>query len=92
MSEFMNTVLITGTTSGIGEAFAKKFVLEGYNVILVARNHEKLRLQAKELSTNRNIKYITCDLNNENAVNIIEQSIKDWNVTIDILINNAGFK
>ncbi|OPJ57619.1 SDR family NAD(P)-dependent oxidoreductase [Clostridium chromiireducens] len=67
----MNTVLITGTTSGIGEAFAKKFVLEGYNVILVARNHEKLRLQAKELSTNRNIKYITCDLNNENYENKI---------------------
>jgi len=87
----MDTVLITGTTSGIGEAFAKKFVSEGYNVILVSRNQEKLRLQAKELGTNKNIKYITCDLNNKNAVNIIEQSLKDWNVTVDILINNAGF-
>jgi Short-chain dehydrogenases of various substrate specificities len=91
VSEFMDTVLITGTTSGIGEAFAKKFVLEGYNVILVARNQEKLRLQTEELGTNKNIKYITCDLNNENAVNIIEQSLKDWNVTVDILMNNAGF-
>jgi short-subunit dehydrogenase len=91
VSEFMDTVLITGTTSGIGEAFAKKFVLEGYNVILVARNQEKLSLQAKKLGANKNIKYITCDLNDENAINIIEQSLKEWNLTVDILINNAGF-
>lgn len=91
VSEFMDTVLITGSTSGIGASFAKKFVSEGYNVILVARNQEKLQSQAKELGANKNIKYITCDLNNEKAADIIEQHLKEWNVIVDILINNAGF-
>ena len=45
-----NTVLITGSTSGIGEAFASKFQLEGYNLILVGRNEEKLKAQVEKFS------------------------------------------
>ena len=41
----MKAVLITGTTSGIGKAFAEKFASEGKNIILVARNEKKLKEQ-----------------------------------------------
>lgn len=91
VSEIMKTVLITGTTSGIGEAFAKKFVSEDYQVILVARCQEKLESQVEKLATHKPIRYIVCDLGDENAQEIIMQKLHEWNVTVDILINNAGF-
>lgn len=46
-----NTALITGCTSGIGEAFANLLVKEGYNLLLVARNY--VRLEKKEMSYQR---------------------------------------
>ncbi len=45
----MKTVLITGTTSEIGKAFAEKFAYEGYNLILAARNEQKLKQQQAAL-------------------------------------------
>ena len=89
----MRTALITGTTSGIGKAFAEKFADMGNNIILVARNEEKLKKQQNELQTRNHItvKYIVCDLTQANVVDFIMEKINEWQMTVDFLINNAGF-
>lgn len=50
MSERINTVLIIGGTSGIGEAFARRFHDLGKEVIITGRNQEKLRVLSQDLS------------------------------------------
>lgn len=89
----MGTALITGTTSGIGKSFAEKFASQGYNIILVARNEEKLKQQQKDLQSQYgiNVKYIAYDLTQENAADLIAEKINNWNMSVDFLINNAGF-
>ena len=89
----MKTVLITGTTSGIGKAFAEKFAYEGYNLILAARNEQKLKQQQAALQETYHVavKYIAQDLTQENAAGLIMADIDKWKATIDVLVNNAGF-
>lgn len=89
----MKTVLITGTTSGIGKAFAEKFASVGNNVILVARNEQKLREQQLFLQDHYNaiVNYIAYDLAKEDAADFIANTLEEWNVFVDVLINNAGF-
>ena len=77
--------LITGASSGIGRDIAKILSKKGYELILVARNIEKLKQVAKEI--NGNTKIISLDLSDEkNCEKLYEQE-----PNIDILINNAGF-
>ena len=83
--------LITGASSGIGRDIATEFAKRGYDLILVARNIEKLN-QVKENILNNcnniNIKIIQMDVSTpENCKNLYNQVNDD----IDILINNAGF-
>lgn len=89
----MKTALITGTTSGIGKSFAHKLASQGYHIILVARNEEKLKHQQKELQSQYNIpvKYIAYDLTKANAADVIIEKIHNRNLSVDLLINNAGF-
>lgn len=83
--------LITGASSGIGRDIATELAKRGYDLILVARNIEKLN-QVKENILNNynniNIKIIQMDVSiPENCKNLYSQVNDD----IDILINNAGF-
>jgi short-subunit dehydrogenase len=79
--------LVTGASSGIGEEIAKELGKRGYDIILVARNEEKLKDVASKIKTNTRI--ITMDLSNkENCEKLYEET---KNEDIDILINNAGF-
>ena len=79
--------LVTGASSGIGEKIAKELAKRGYDIILVARNEEKLKDVASKIKTNTRI--ITMDLSNkENCEKLYEET---KNEDIDILINNAGF-
>lgn len=89
----MKTALITGTTSGIGKSFAEKFASEGYNLVLAARNEEKLKRQQAELQSRYNITvdYIAYDLTKENAASLILDKINHRKLQISFLINNAGF-
>ncbi len=89
----MKNVLITGTTSGIGKAFAEKFADEGYNLILVSRDEQKLKQQQAALQETYRVavKYIVRDLTQENAASLIMADIDKWKVAIDVLVNNAGF-
>lgn len=79
--------LITGASSGIGRDMARVLSDKGYDLIIVARDKEKLNELKKELKTN--VEVISMDLGSvENCKKLYEQ-VKDKN--IEILINNAGF-
>lgn len=79
--------LITGASSGIGEAFAKKLAKKGYPLILVARREERLLKLSKTLRTKTVI--IEADLSLESERSRLMEKICHYD--IEILINNAGF-
>ena len=82
-------ILITGASSGIGKDMAKVLNKEGNELILIAKNKEKLEKVKEELekTNNAKIEIISKDISKEeNCIEIYEQ-----NKDIDILINNAGF-
>ena len=89
----MENVLITGTTSGIGKAFAEKFAAMGNHIILVSRNRQKLEQQQIFLQNQYHVTvhFIAYDLTKEDAVDLIIKQLENWNISIDFLINNAGF-
>ena len=78
--------LITGASSGIGKDIALYLNELGYDLILVARNKEKLE-EVKSLC--KNAKIYLCDLSKEENIYKLYEDIKDE--SIDFLVNNAGF-
>lgn len=93
MDNLKKNLLITGTTSGIGYALAKRFAAEGYGLVLVSRNKDKLNEQKKELELYNNVMVhvIVKDLCNENAAEEVYQELQDIGIPIHVLVNNAGF-
>lgn len=87
------TALITGCTSGIGKAFVHLLAKEGYDLILVSRNAEKLEELAKSLTYDYGIKThsIACDLKKAGAAAQVYQRTKNLKLQVQLLINNAGF-
>ena len=81
-------VLITGASSGIGRDMAIEFAKKGYDLILVARNEERLKKLQEEINKfNVKSEIILKDLSNpENCKSLYEEA-----KNIDILVNNAGF-
>jgi short-subunit dehydrogenase len=89
----MNTTLITGASSGIGEAFARRLAARGHNLLLVARNEEKLITLCSELGRGQRIRaqFVAMDLSKpESPAELFEETEKR-DLQIDFLINNAGF-
>lgn len=86
------TVLITGATSGIGEACAIKFAQEGYQVIICGRRKEKLEQLQQQLSSKYQTQvHILCfDIQNKDAIYDAVKYLDRENIRINILINNAG--
>ncbi len=83
--------LITGASSGIGEACARKFAEGGYDLILTARRAEKLaELKAELKAEGTKVKTLTFDVRNAEAAETAVDSLEpEWR-KIDVLINNAG--
>ena len=89
----MNTTLITGASSGIGAAFARKLAARGRNVLLVARSEDKLITLCNELGRQTSIRaqYLALDLTKpDDRLQLFEET-KKRELEIDMLINNAGF-
>lgn len=89
----MNTTLITGASSGIGAAFARKLAARGRNVLLVARSEDKLIALCNELGrlTSIRAQYFTLDLEQPDAAAQLFEETQKRELEIDMLINNAGF-
>jgi short-subunit dehydrogenase len=88
----MNTTLITGASSGIGESFARKFAALGRNVLLVARSEDKLISLCNELGRINSIRaqHFPLDLSQPEAAARIFEETQKRGLVIDTLINNAG--
>ncbi len=82
------TVLITGATSGIGEACARKFAGGGYRLIITGRRTDKLEQLKEELGTE--VLTLCFDVRDREAARQAVESIPDDWKGIDVLINNAG--
>jgi short-subunit dehydrogenase len=89
----MNTTLITGASSGIGAAFARKLAARGRNVFLVARSEDKLIALCNELGrlTSIRAQYLALDLRNPDAAAQLFEETQKRELEIEMLINNAGF-
>ena len=87
-----HTVLITGATSGIGEACAHLFAREGYNLVLAARRKDKLEQLSAALEEEYDVKTccIILDVRDKKAVKERLGNLPEAWKHIDVLINNAG--
>lgn len=86
-------VLITGASSGIGKAFAYEYAKSGRNLILVARNQDKLTAIRDDLMNKFyvDVKVFLGDLSVESAAIQLFHAVKEKNLDVDVLVNNAGF-
>lgn len=87
----LGTALITGASSGIGALYADRLAQRGYDLILVARNRERLNALASSISTRtgRAVEVLPADLNDRAALAQVEDQLRR-DASITLLVNNAG--
>jgi uncharacterized protein len=87
------TALITGASSGIGEAFARQLAPLGMSLIVVARSTDRLQRLAADLTSRYpiQVEIITTDLADPSFVVELAAEVERRGLTVDLLINNAGF-
>ena len=84
-------VLITGASSGIGEAAALQIGAAGGTVVLVARGEEKLRATADAVEVAGGVAHVhPCDLTDVEAIDRMVADVLDQHGRVDVLVNNAG--
>jgi len=85
--------LVTGASSGIGEALARRIARDGRHVVLVARRTDRLETLARELERQQGVKahVIARDLVQPGAVPALLDEIDRRGLAVDWLVNNAGF-
>ncbi|MFE0017679.1 SDR family NAD(P)-dependent oxidoreductase [Mesorhizobium sp. NPDC059054] len=90
-SEPKGTALVTGASSGIGAIYADRLAKQGYDLILVARNADKLRNLAKAISdeTGRSVEVFPADLGKSAELKQVEKLLRT-DASITMLVNNAG--
>lgn len=90
-TKFGSWAVVTGSTDGIGKAYAKELAKRGINIVLISRNIEKLMKVASEIQADYSVKtkIIVADFSNGQTVyQQIEQELKD--IPVGILVNNVG--
>jgi short-subunit dehydrogenase len=78
--------VVTGASSGIGEAIARALAGEGWQVVLLARREDRLRALAEELDA----EYELCDVGRREDVERVADSVLERHPQIHLLVNNAG--
>ncbi|MFG2243873.1 SDR family NAD(P)-dependent oxidoreductase [Spirillospora sp. NPDC048823] len=86
----MPTAFITGATAGIGAAFARRLASDGFDLVLLARDTERLERTAAELAGGYAVRAetLTADLSTEEGLAAAEERVR---TDVDLLVNNAGF-
>jgi short-subunit dehydrogenase len=87
------TALVTGASSGLGEAMAWRLAKRGHGLTLVARNEERLQAISEELCSDCGVRadVVVCDITDPAARDRLAAEIERLGVHVDVLINNAGF-
>ncbi len=94
MKDFaQQTALVTGASSGIGEAFARALAARGAHLVLAARSASKLESLGAELSARHGVRAtaISADLARPGAGPELAREIERRGIAVDVLVNNAGF-
>ena len=90
LARFGPWAVVTGASSGIGEAFARQLAAKGIHLVLVARREDRLQRLAEELRETNGVetRIVPVDLAGENFLPVVEQATND--LEIGLLVNNAG--
>lgn len=93
LQKYGNTALITGASSGIGKAFAENLAALGFNLVLIARRMDLLQELQNRLESQYSIQVhiFSRDLSLPGSAYMICESLQQKNITVSLLINNAGF-
>ncbi|MFY4776100.1 SDR family oxidoreductase [Metabacillus sp. RGM 3146] len=85
------TAIITGASSGIGQAAAKELAAKGYNVVLAARREDRLKdLKSEIESDGGQAEYIVTDVTSQEDMEALAKMASEKFGKIDVLVNNAG--
>ncbi|MGB6010725.1 MAG: SDR family oxidoreductase [Desulfobacterales bacterium] len=83
-------ILITGATSGFGEACTQRFVKEGWRLVLLARRNERLKALQQRLGGETSVHIVTLDVRNREAVMNELSNLPEKFSDVDVLVNSAG--
>lgn len=85
--------LVTGASKGLGKVFAQVLAVRKQNLVLVARSQDKLEALANELrgSEGVSVEIVVCDLASRSGVEGLAEQLRERDLRIKLLVNNAGF-
>ena len=90
MTDTMTVALVTGANKGIGKAIARGLAQKGMTVLLGARNPERGRQAAQELSADGMVRFLLFDVTDEVSIKAAAEEIARRYGKLDVLVNNAG--